>query len=149
MLLKEMLDDPEVKKMYRELVKKFHTDIEGGDIHKIQIINNLKDSKEIKNKEIKDLYKKWIKNEKVDYDDTISPEKKTITLKKWANKIIKKYPLNIKVRILKSNWGIKVIFSIIKNKKGELKNIVLDKAETFNSQNELEMFFKKKLEESI
>lgn len=147
MTLKEMLQSKEAKKIYKELVKKFHLDISKKNSDKIKVINNLKNAKEIKDKEIINLYNKWIKKN-IKFDDisnTSNITKKLNILKKWSENIKNNYPVVSSVYVLRIADKIKIIFSC--RKKMELKNIILKKADTFNSENQLEKEFKKKLEE--
>jgi len=146
--LKEMLQSPEAKKMYRELAKKFHTDIPGGDEKKIRVINNLKDAKEVKDKEIVKLYKEWFdkKEKEVKFNNTegFNYKEKVTILKKWSKEIQDNYPVVTDVYVIESRFEIRIIFSL--RKKMELKNLILNKAEKFSSKQQLEKEFKKKLE---
>jgi DnaJ-class molecular chaperone len=58
MTLKEMLTSPEAKKMYRELVLKYHPDSKSGNEDLMKQINAAKDKNDY---ELKKLYKELIK----------------------------------------------------------------------------------------
>lgn len=104
MKLEEMLASPEVKAMYKELVKKYHPDV-GGDQEVMKRVNNAKDKGD---DEIIDLYNQLVMGGKFEkakepkYSDMgLGEVKKDLSkYSAWAKEISKELYISLKRHFL-------------------------------------------------